>query len=48
MPDFLEGEDLELWNIFQKGPKISMAMDDRDNSTGPKKYSKECHGPKFH
>lgn len=40
----LEGEDLELWDIVDKGPKIPMLFDDKDVPTGSKpreKYSEE-------
>lgn len=29
MHNFLEGEDLELWDIIQKVPKILVSMDDK-------------------
>ncbi|XP_075097871.1 uncharacterized protein LOC142175190 [Nicotiana tabacum] len=44
MCDFLEGENLELWDIVEKGPKIPILFDDKGVPTGPKpreKYSEE-------
>lgn len=36
----MESEDLDIWDIFQKGPKIPMAVDDKGNPTGPKSWEK--------
>lgn len=36
MHDFLEVEDLELWDIIQKVPKIHVAVDDKYIPTGSK------------
>lgn len=44
MHDFLEGEDLKIWDIIEKGPKLPMLNDDKGVPIGPKprgKYSDE-------
>lgn len=44
MRDFLENEDLELWDIVERGPKDLMAKDNKDKFIGLKsreKYNNE-------
>lgn len=36
MHNFLKREDLELYDIVQRGPKFPMAKDDNGIGTGPK------------